>query len=63
MIRNAIRSFNAGELTPQVDARSDVQKFAAGCRVLDNMIPRIYGSAAHGGVRVFGFDCVHDGIL
>jgi hypothetical protein len=45
MIRNAIRSFNAGELTPQVDARSDVQKFAAGCRVLDNMIPRIYGSA------------------
>ncbi len=45
MIRNAVRSFNAGELTPQVDARSDVQKYSAGCRVMDNMLPRIYGSA------------------
>ena len=38
-------SFNAGVLSPQIDARSDVRKYAAGCRVLANFIPRIYGSA------------------
>lgn len=38
-------SFNAGELTPQVDARSDVAKYSSGCRTLQNMIPRIYGCA------------------
>lgn len=38
-------SFNAGELSPQIDARSDVEKYRAGCRTLENMIPRIYGPA------------------
>ena len=38
-------SFNAGVLSPQIDARSDVAKYASGCRTLDNFIPRIYGSA------------------
>ena len=38
-------SFNSGELSPQIDARSDVAKYASGCRTLSNMIPRIYGSA------------------
>lgn len=38
-------SFNAGELSPQIDARSDVKKYASGCRTLENFIPRIYGSA------------------
>lgn len=38
-------TFNAGELSPLVDARSDVDKFRAGCRILENMIPRIYGPA------------------
>lgn len=36
-------SFNAGKLTPLVDTRSDVEKYSFGCRILDNMIPRIYG--------------------
>lgn len=40
-----ILSFNAGRLSPQIDARSDVEKYGAGCRILDNMLPRIYGSA------------------
>ena len=44
-MRIPIVSFNAGELSPQIDARSDVNKYGAGCRILDNMIPRIYGSA------------------
>ena len=40
-----IISFNSGELTPQIDARSDVDKYSNGCRHLENMLPRIYGSA------------------
>ncbi len=36
-------SFNAGKLTELVDGRSDIQKYNSGCRILDNMIPRIYG--------------------
>ncbi|GAH37867.1 unnamed protein product, partial [marine sediment metagenome] len=38
-----IISFNAGEFTPQIDARSDIEKYSSGCRTLDNFIPRIYG--------------------
>jgi hypothetical protein len=40
-----IINFNSGELTPLVDARSDIQKYSAGCRICENMIPRIYGNA------------------
>jgi hypothetical protein len=40
-----VLSFNSGELSPQIDARSDVEKYQAGCRILENMIPRIYGGA------------------
>ena len=40
-----VLSFNSGELSPQIDARSDVDKYRAGCRILENMIPRIYGTA------------------
>ena len=36
-------TFNAGKLTPLADARSDIEKYAFGCRILDDMIPRIYG--------------------
>jgi len=38
-----IISFNAGELSPQIDARIDVEKYGSGCRHLENMIPLIYG--------------------
>ena len=38
-------SFNAGELSPLIDARSDLDKFRHGCRTMENMIPRIYGPA------------------
>ena len=40
----AVISFNAGKLTPLIDARSDIEKYSFGCRILDNMIPRIYGA-------------------
>ncbi len=39
----AIVSLNAGELSPQTDMRSDVDKYSKGCRTLENFIPRIYG--------------------
>jgi hypothetical protein len=55
-MRHPIVSFNAGELTEQVDARSDVAKYSSGCRVLENMIPRSYGSAT----RRPGFKYVDD---
>jgi hypothetical protein len=45
MPRYPVLSFNAGELSPQIDARSDIDKYQSGCRTLQNMIPRIYGTA------------------
>ena len=36
-------SLNAGKLTPLVDVRSDTEKYSSGCRILENMIPLIYG--------------------
>jgi hypothetical protein len=38
-----ILSFNSGELSPLIDARSDIEKYRSGCRILENMLPRIYG--------------------
>lgn len=38
-------SFNSGYLSPLVDARSDIEKYHAGCRIIENMIPRTYGCA------------------
>jgi hypothetical protein len=38
-------SFNSGYLSPLVDARSDIDKYHAGCRIIENMIPRTYGCA------------------
>lgn len=40
-----IISFNAGELSPKIDARADIEKYPSGCRTLENMIPTIYGDA------------------
>lgn len=38
-------SFNAGELSPRLDARSDLEKVSSGCRILENFIIETYGSA------------------
>jgi hypothetical protein len=49
-----LMSFNAGELSPKLDARVDTEKYAAGCRQCQNMIPM-----PHGGVtRRKGFEFV-----
>jgi hypothetical protein len=44
-INEAILSFNAGELSPKIDTRIDVEKYRSGCRRLENMIPTKYGGA------------------
>jgi len=40
-----ILNFNSGELSPQIDARSDIDKYRSGCRRMENLIPLIYGPA------------------
>lgn len=40
-----IFSLNAGALTPYLDARIDQSKYEAGCRIMENMIPLVYGGA------------------
>jgi len=39
-------SFNAGELSPKLDARTDIEKYGSGCRILKNAIPEPYGAAS-----------------
>ena len=36
-------TFNGGELSPLIDARSDIDKYSAGMRTCQNMIPRVFG--------------------
>ena len=43
MANASVISLNAGKLTPLVDVRSNTEKYSSGCRILENMIPRIYG--------------------
>ncbi len=43
MANLVVISLNAGKLTPQIDVRSDIAKYKSGCRILENMIPVIYG--------------------
>lgn len=40
-----IHSFNGGEMSPKIDTRTDIEKYASGCRILENMIPQKYGCA------------------
>jgi len=39
----SVISLNSGKFTPLTDVRSDIEKYSSGCRILDNMIPLIYG--------------------
>lgn len=38
-----VTAFNAGELSPYMDSRSDVDKYRSGCRRLENMVVLPYG--------------------
>lgn len=43
MITQLIPSFNAGELSPLIHLRSDLEKYRSGCRTLRNMLITPYG--------------------
>jgi len=43
MITSLIPSFNAGELSPLIHLRSDLEKYRNGCRTLQNMLITPYG--------------------
>jgi len=38
-----ISSFNAGELSPQLKGRPDIEKYRNGCETLENFLPRVHG--------------------
>lgn len=38
-------AFNAGELSPRLDGRTDIDKYHKGCRRLENYIPLVQGGA------------------
>jgi hypothetical protein len=40
-----LTSFNAGELSPQLYGRVDVEKYVAGCRKMENFVPLVHGPA------------------
>ncbi len=46
MAKLAVVQFSSGEITPEVDARKDIEAYIGGCRRLENMIPDIYGNAS-----------------
>ena len=42
-INQLIATFNGGELSPFLDARTDIDKYRSGCQELENFIPTPYG--------------------
>lgn len=49
----AIGSFNSGELSPRLEGRVDIAKYAAGLKVCENYIPLIQGPAMRRGAFRF----------
>ncbi len=41
-----INSLSGGEISPKIDARSDIAKYFSGCRILENMLPFVEGGAS-----------------
>lgn len=44
-MRKLFNNFNAGELSPFLGARVDIEKYRSGCRTLENFLPMPYGGA------------------
>jgi hypothetical protein len=44
-VNHIVTTFNAGELTPRLDGRVDLDFYRSGCRALENMIPLPQGPA------------------
>jgi hypothetical protein len=45
MINQLISSFNAGELSPYLESRTNLEKYRNGCRILENFLLTPYGPA------------------
>jgi hypothetical protein len=45
MPRRLIAAFNAGEISPLLDARLDIEKYQNAARIMENCVPKIYGGA------------------
>ena len=43
MPKKVINSFNAGELSPYLYAREDIDKYTSGCQEIENFVPLPYG--------------------
>ena len=43
MAKKIVNSFNAGELSPYLYAREDIDKYQSGCQELENFVPLPYG--------------------
>lgn len=41
-----LNNFTAGEISPKIDARSDLARYANGCLKLENMMPYVAGAAS-----------------
>jgi hypothetical protein len=39
----ALTTFNGGEMSPKIAERVDTEKYASGCKTMDNFIPEKYG--------------------
>ena len=48
MARVAVQltNFTGGELSPRLDGRNDLTKYASGCKTLENMVVYPHGAAA-----------------
>jgi hypothetical protein len=51
-----LTTFNAGVLSPKISERYEIEKYRAGCKVMDNFIPVIYGPAERRPGTVFVAD-------
>jgi hypothetical protein len=56
----AINSFNAGELSPKLEGRTDVSQYSKGCRKLENFIVTPYGAVERRpGTEFLGYTLKH----
>jgi hypothetical protein len=46
-------NFTAGELSPRLEGRVDLQKYPNGCKTLENMIVQKHGPASRRGGFIF----------
>ena len=51
-----IVSFNGGELSPRLRGRTDINKYASGCRTMKNFVPLVHGPAVRRPGTIFAAD-------